>query len=361
MTLTKNINTFEEENMRTILLLLIVCIFSVTSVFSQTVIFSEDFESGTANPAWELYRVGEEPLVAIPIASAPAPLATGGNYVGYLQDADTSYTGVAIALAGAVDARDYTIEADVYCYVNHPDGSAYTGVVVYADSSHQGTRSHGIYIKLVADFDANNRFRLYNNQLNFQTFQYTFHEAIDATGFYTVDAWHHMKVQVETIGDTNTVFTCYFDGVMLGQYTDNGVDQVNQGKFGVFAFQQDQFDGIPGYFDNIVVTTNVSGINDENEIGVPEEYYLSQNYPNPFNPSTTIEFNLDEADNVKMAIYNSSGELIKTLANNQYSAGTHQLKWNATDQSGANVAAGVYLYTLQTSNRSETKKMILLK
>jgi flagellar hook capping protein FlgD len=345
--------------MRTFLLFLSIFIISVSGLFSQTVIFSEDFESGTPSTDWGLYRVAEEPILAIPMGSAPAALATGGSFVGMIHDADVSYTGVAIALAGAVDARDYIIEADVYCYVGQPV-SAYTGLVFYADSSHQGTQSHGIYTKLVADFDVSNRFRLYNNQLNFTTFQYTFHESIDATGLYSVDAWHHMKVEVQTLGDSLTVMTCYFDGGLLGQYIDNDVDQFDQGRFGLFAFQQDA-DGIAGYFDNIIVTTTVSGIDDDAGIEIPEEFSLVQNYPNPFNPTTTIEFNLDKADNVKLAIYNSSGELIKTLTNNHFSSGKHQLKWNATDQSGAKVSAGVYLYSLQTSSKSETKKMILLK
>jgi len=213
---------------------------------------------------------------------------------------------------------------------------------------------------LVADFDGSNRFRLYNNQLNFTTFQYTFHESIDASGLYSGDAWHHMKVQVETIGDTNTVYTCYFDGSILGQYIDNGVDQFDQGRFGLFAFQQDA-DGIAGFFDNIVVTTGVSGIDDDIEFELPENFSLTQNYPNPFNPTTTIEFNLDKADHVKLTVYNTAGELVKTLTNSQFSAGSHQLQWDATDISGNKVSAGVYLYSLQTANKIETKKMILLK
>jgi hypothetical protein len=345
--------------MKKFLLLLTVLALSVSSVFSQTVIFSEDFESGSPSTEWGLYRVGEEPIQAIPMGSVPTALPNGGSFAGVIHDIDISYTGVAIALAGAVNARNYTIEADVYCYVNQPV-SAYTGLVFYADSSHQGTQSHGIYIKLVADFDVSNRFRLYNNQLNFTTFQYTFEESIPATGLYTVDDWHHMKVQVETIGDTNTVFTCYFDGTLLGQYIDNGEDQFDQGRFGLFAFQQDA-DGIAGYFDNIVVTTNPTGIEDEPGFETPQDFQLSQNYPNPFNPTTTINFNLSQADNVKLVIYNSAGELIKTLADNQYSAGSHQLKWDATDLSGNKVSAGVYLYSLKTTNSVETRKMILLK
>ncbi len=54
------------------------------------------------------------------MATAPEPLANGGDYVGYIQDIDNSYTGAAIILAGATSLQDYSIEGDVYCYVNHP-------------------------------------------------------------------------------------------------------------------------------------------------------------------------------------------------------------------------------------------------
>ncbi|RMF06980.1 MAG: hypothetical protein D6762_08465, partial [Candidatus Neomarinimicrobiota bacterium] len=170
----------------------------ITPGWSQTVIFSEDFESGTPSSDWEVFYAGEEALQAIPMSSAPAALANGGNYVGYLQDVDASYTGIAAAVAGDLNLQNYTIEADVYCYVNDPGGSAYTGIVVYADSSREGSASHGFLYKLVADFDADNRLRLYNNQFDMTTFSYTFSENIDATGLYSGSGWHHMKLVVNT-------------------------------------------------------------------------------------------------------------------------------------------------------------------
>lgn len=339
--------------MKRILPFFIVVLLSASTILAQTVIFSEDFESGTPDPAWELYRAGEEPIQAVPMASAPAALSNGGSYVGMIHDADVSYTGAAIAIAGDVNLQNYTIEADVYCYVFDPGGSAYTGLVAYADSS------VGIYYKLVADFDASNRFRLYNNVMD-TTFQYTFHHSIPATGLYSTSAWHHMKLQAETIGDTITAFSCWFDTTFLGQYIDDGDYQVGNGKFGLFSFQMDA-DGLAGYFDNIVVTSGVSGIDGDNGTNSPREFVLQQNYPNPFNPNTNIVFNLQKADDVRLTIYNASGELIKVLTNNHYSSGRHELIWDATDQSGNKVSAGTYLYTIRTSDKTETRKMVLLK
>ena len=280
--------------MKKLLIILLTLSFAALPVLGQTIIFSDDFESGSVNAGWGVYRAGEEPLSAVAMASAPVVLANGGNYVGYLNDADNSYSGAGIALAGDTTMSNYTIEADVYCYVSDTGGSAYTGLVVYADSS------VGIYEKLVADFDASDRFRLYNNQLNMTTFQYSFHEEIAATGLYSSNDWHHMKLMVSTKDSSNTEFSCYFDGTLIGDavYTDNSEHQMDSGKFGLFSFQQDA-DGLPGYFDNVVVTTNLVSIESKDNLQ-PGTFTLMQNYPNPFNPTTTIEFVLEETGPVNL-------------------------------------------------------------
>ncbi|MCP4412965.1 MAG: hypothetical protein GY808_10435, partial [Gammaproteobacteria bacterium] len=270
--------------MRVLLLVFFSMVMLIAPVLTQTVIFTEDFESGSPSTAWELYRTGEEPLQAVPMGSAPAALAGGGNFVGYLQDADASYYGAAIALAGDVSRQNYTIEADVYCYVYNPNGSAYTGVVVYGDSS------KSIYYKLVVDFDGSDRFRLYNNRSD-SLGNYAFHVTIPATGYYSSDDWHHMKLDVNSINDSTTQFLCYFDGGVIGTgfYNDTSGYQSGSGKFGLFSFQADT-NGLEGYFDNIVVTDNGASAIEDNVQLLPEKLTLGQNYPNPFNPSTTIEF-----------------------------------------------------------------------
>mgnify|MGYP003958017459 FL=1 len=327
-----------------------IAIFSLTA---QTVIFSEDFESGAPSDDWELYRAGEEPIQAVTMASAPAELDGGGNYVGMIWDEDVTYAGSAHALAGDVELSDYTVEADVYCYVNNSGGSAYTGLIVYADSGRAASAETGFFYKFVADFDGDNRFRLYNNQLS--GWSYTYAEAIDASGFYEGDAWHHMKLAVQTL-EGATQFTCYFDGVELGTYVDDGTDQFGNGKFGLWAFQNNN--GLQGYFDNIVVTTSSSNIGNET---VPLSFTLKQNYPNPFNPTTSIEFELSSGANTALDIYNINGQLVQNLANGYMGANSYILQWNGKDLHGQRVPSGVYIYTLSHGENSHTKKMILLK
>jgi hypothetical protein len=105
----------------------------------------------------------------------------------------------------------------------------------------------------------------------------------------------------------------------------------------------------------------ISSIDDEDKDQTPFVFDLKQNYPNPFNPNTNIEFTINEAENVIISIFNTNGELIKSLANQNYSAGTHTLTWNGTDKNNHKVASGVYLYRLEAGNEVLSNKMILLK
>ncbi|MCF7912548.1 MAG: C10 family peptidase [Candidatus Cloacimonetes bacterium] len=101
---------------------------------------------------------------------------------------------------------------------------------------------------------------------------------------------------------------------------------------------------------------------DETSDSVPQNHtMLQQNYPNPFNPETTISFSLPTADFASLNIYNIKGEKIATLADEILTAGEHNYIWHGIDDNAAPVATGIYFYQLKTSQRTETRKMILLK
>ena len=95
--------------------------------------------------------------------------------------------------------------------------------------------------------------------------------------------------------------------------------------------------------------------------GIPDEFALHENYPNPFNPTTQIRFDLPEMSNVNLTIYNMLGQRVKAFNMESAPAGYHALTWNATNDLGSPVSAGVYLYQLQTKEFVKTKKMVLLK
>ena len=95
--------------------------------------------------------------------------------------------------------------------------------------------------------------------------------------------------------------------------------------------------------------------------GVPNEFTLHENYPNPFNPTTTLRFDIPEVSDITVTIFNMLGQKVRTFNLNNTAAGYHSVKWNATNDYGDPVGAGVYLYQLQANQFVKTKKMILLK
>lgn len=100
---------------------------------------------------------------------------------------------------------------------------------------------------------------------------------------------------------------------------------------------------------------NLVGVTQQsNEI--PDRSSLSQNYPNPFNPATTIKFSVTGNEKVNITIYNSTGQKVSTLVNDNFYPGTYETSWDASGYS-----SGVYFYTLTSSGFSETKKMLLIK
>ena len=91
------------------------------------------------------------------------------------------------------------------------------------------------------------------------------------------------------------------------------------------------------------------------------EFTLFQNYPNPFNPTTTLQYELPTDAQVKIRIFDILGKEVKTLVNNQQNAGFKSIQWNATNNAGQPVSAGLYLYTIEAGAFRQTKKMVLLK
>ena len=92
------------------------------------------------------------------------------------------------------------------------------------------------------------------------------------------------------------------------------------------------------------------------ESTVPARFVLSQNYPNPFNPNTTISFTLPVASEIKLAIYNVTGERIRTLLAGALPPGEHELTFVAGD-----LASGTYFYRLEAGDFTATQRMILAK
>ena len=93
----------------------------------------------------------------------------------------------------------------------------------------------------------------------------------------------------------------------------------------------------------------------------PKTYSLHQNYPNPFNPITTIKYDLPTLSLVNVSIYNLMGQKIKSLIQSKQTAGYRTVQWDATNDFGEPVSAGMYIYIIEAGEFRQTKKMVLLK
>ena len=98
------------------------------------------------------------------------------------------------------------------------------------------------------------------------------------------------------------------------------------------------------------------------ELLLPQQPALSVNYPNPFNPTTVIPFALHgPTDEVRLQIYNLLGQRVRTLLMGPMAPGFHTIVWNGRDDSGRQVAAGLYISELRTAEFRQTRKMTLVK
>ena len=93
----------------------------------------------------------------------------------------------------------------------------------------------------------------------------------------------------------------------------------------------------------------------------PEIFGLADNYPNPFNPETTLKYQLPEAADVKLEVYNVVGQVVRTLVADHQNAGRYVVQWDATNDNGQPLSSGIYFYHIQAGEFQKTKKMLLLK
>ena len=101
----------------------------------------------------------------------------------------------------------------------------------------------------------------------------------------------------------------------------------------------------------------VTAVDDDPINSIPADFELYQNYPNPFNPKTAIRYQLAVAGQVELAIFNTLGQKVATLVNEQQPAGFFEVTFDASG-----LAGGIYFYQLKTDRGFiQTKKLLLLK
>ena len=128
-------------------------------------------------------------------------------------------------------------------------------------------------------------------------------------------------------------------------------------KIGNIIFSENITSGIPSNI-NEVILSSLSLLDASNEATV---FSLKQNFPNPFNPTTSLRYDLSEDGLVNITVYDMMGRVVKTLINSSQTAGFKSVQWDATNNLGQPVSAGMYIYTIQAGEFRQSKKMVLLK
>ena len=109
------------------------------------------------------------------------------------------------------------------------------------------------------------------------------------------------------------------------------------------------------------IITNVQQANNNLLPLIPTEFGLSQNYPNPFNSETIIPYQLPKSCKVTLRILNPLGQQVKTLIDETMEAGYQKVSWNGKNNSGINVASGIYLYCIEAEKFRQVRKLIIIR
>ncbi len=158
-----------------------------------------------------------------------------------------------------------------------------------------------------------------------------------------------------------------YDVYLASDFTA-GSKQFNLGDAGAAGVAADDLlvttasdlDGNTSEFSETIVISATVGI-PFTDPGLPTVFTLHQNYPNPFNPVTEIRYELPERSLVSLTVYDLLGRRINELVNEMQEAGYKAIVWDATNDQGRPVSAGMYFYQVNSGTYTQTRKMILLK
>ena len=138
-------------------------------------------------------------------------------------------------------------------------------------------------------------------------------------------------------------------------YTDGDVEWNQEYFYRVSAYL--------GYWTEQSNTTSIllGSLDLDEDAPLANFYKVYQNFPNPFNPVTTISYNLPKAESVSIVIYDMMGRLVRDLVSEYQSSGYKSIKWDATNNLGEPVSAGMYFYKVDFGELKQVRKMLYIK
>ncbi len=176
----------------------------------------------------------------------------------------------------------------------------------------------------------------------------------DITDYISVEPATY-RLDITLPGETEALFSFLYDfedlagssaAVLASGFVDPDANQGGE-AFTLIAVLAD---------GTVVEAQDITSSEDEIASDVPQEYRLKNNYPNPFNPTTNIEYQLPEAENVRLSVYDVLGREVAVLVNEEQQAGTYTVTFD-----GADLSSGTYIYRITAGSFNQTGKMMLVK
>jgi predicted outer membrane repeat protein len=253
------------------------------------------------------------------------------------------------------DSGDYALSDNSPCF-----GTGYYGVNMGALGVGCGTSNLPPTDFSILEPSNNAQITIDESNLNTGYITFSWGESSDANGDSLYYLMHITSAEIGDHGmDTDATF---IDISYIDIIEDMSENNVTAASLEWTVHVTDGIDTVEA--DNAPFTLQVDGSNALSaylEGLLPDEFALQQNYPNPFNPVTTLRYDLPINGMVTIIIYDMLGREVKTLINQNQNAGYKSVIWNATNDNGKPISAGIYLYQIHAGEYMQTKKMVLLK
>ena len=279
---------------------------------------------------------------------------SGDTFV-FFASSDTSAVGVDVTVdtLHIVPANNWTGMALITVIVNGENGSDTTGFTLTVTPVNDLPEEFSVIYPTVSD--------TFSTHVDNDTLiQFTWGKSNDIDSEIT----YNLTIKLEFFGNTYTDIHENISDTTIG-ISSNSLDPLmnitsqEQAVFTYYVHASDEEYTIESDTGSFVLSGSALWVDEE--LSVPKFYAIHQNYPNPFNPVTTLRYELPEQTHVNITIYDMLGRQVKTLINHTQDAGYRSVIWNATNDYGKPVSAGIYLYQIQAGEYMQTKKMVLLK
>ena len=339
------------------LILIVMCLLMAVPVFPQAVVYTEDFANGDLHLNWFSVLSDEEGNPTTPMVPLNEP-GVNDIWIGSVSG-DPNMSTIGCALAGDTLLSDCSMEANIYIEMDHGYNNS---IMIRSDTTGNTIKGYQYTVNI-------------NHAKGYQRVQLRYYEPnteaiqvlaeVDAAdlpgGAPEADGWY--KIKIKAIGPE---FWLYWNDEELPGCPFLDYDALlSSGYFGVYVY--DQVTGetpvITKVDDIVVIDEAAVSLPPSNDgiTGIADYFKLHTNFPNPFNPQTHISYEIKKSDHVNLTVYDLNGRKVKTLVSDYRILGSYTVIWNATDMQDRPSPSGLYVYTLRTNKKSESKKMILLK